>query len=170
MVKGQLVKPTNNDLNRILTENASHTKQNRKYAISASISFSQVSIREDRSEQGNDWFCKQTGLCHIPFPKRDNHLSGRRRLAINNTLFFITFFSVEDLEFCQLSIGDTCPARPERQITNTDPLTLPAKLRTKTLVLGWLLVVLGFNATLTAKIMSWRSVTHMCFLAFSHQY
>ena len=34
---------------------------------------------------------------------------------------------------------------------------------------GWL-VVLGFSATLTAKVKSWRSVTHMCFLAFSHQY
>ena len=33
-----------------------------------------------------------------------------------------------------------------------------------------LLVVLGFNATLTAKVISWRLVTHMCFLAFSHQY
>ena len=32
------------------------------------------------------------------------------------------------------------------------------------------LIVLGFNATLTAKVISWRSVTHMCFLAFSHQY
>ena len=32
---------------------------------------------------------------------------------------------------------------------------------------GWL-VELGFNATLTATL--WRSVTHMCFLAFSHQY
>ena len=32
------------------------------------------------------------------------------------------------------------------------------------------LVVSGFNATLTAKVISWRSVTHMCFLAFSHQY
>ena len=32
------------------------------------------------------------------------------------------------------------------------------------------LFVLGFNATLTAKVLSWRSVTHMCFLAFSHQY
>ena len=28
------------------------------------------------------------------------------------------------------------------------------------------LVVLGFNATLTAKVISWRSVTHMCFLCF----
>ena len=35
---------------------------------------------------------------------------------------------------------------------------------------GSWLVVLGFNATLTAKVISWRSVTHMCFLAFSHQY
>ena len=35
--------------------------------------------------------------------------------------------------------------------------------------LGWL-VVLRFNTTLTAKVISWRSVTHMCFLAFSHQY
>ena len=34
---------------------------------------------------------------------------------------------------------------------------------------GWL-VVLGLNATLTAKVISWRSVTHICFLAFSHQY
>ena len=39
----------------------------------------------------------------------------------------------------------------------------------KELMVGWL-VVLGFNATLTAKVISWRSVTHMCFLAFSHQY
>ena len=30
---------------------------------------------------------------------------------------------------------------------------------------GWL-VVLGFKATLTAKVISWRSVTHTCFLAF----
>ena len=37
------------------------------------------------------------------------------------------------------------------------------------LIDGWL-VVLGFNATLTAKVISWRSVTHECFLAFSHQY
>ena len=34
---------------------------------------------------------------------------------------------------------------------------------------GWL-VGLRFNAILTAKIISWRSVMHMCFLAFSHQY
>ena len=32
------------------------------------------------------------------------------------------------------------------------------------------LVVLGFNAILTAQVISWRSVTNMCFLAFSHQY
>ena len=32
------------------------------------------------------------------------------------------------------------------------------------------LVILGFNATLTAKVISWRSESHMCFLAFSHQY
>ena len=35
---------------------------------------------------------------------------------------------------------------------------------------SWLVVVLGFNATLTARVISWRSATHMCFLAFSHQY
>ena len=34
---------------------------------------------------------------------------------------------------------------------------------------NWLLVVLGFNASLTAKVISWRSITHMCFLAFLHQ-
>ena len=37
------------------------------------------------------------------------------------------------------------------------------------LCVGWL-VVLGFNTTLTAKVISWRSVMHVCFLAFSHQY
>ena len=31
--------------------------------------------------------------------------------------------------------------------------------------MDWL-VVLGFNATLTAKVISWRSVTHMCFPGF----
>ena len=31
-------------------------------------------------------------------------------------------------------------------------------------------VEMGFNSTLTAKVISWRSVTHICFLAFSHQY
>ena len=35
--------------------------------------------------------------------------------------------------------------------------------------LDWV-VVLGFNATFTAKVISWRSVMHMCFLDFSHQY
>ena len=34
---------------------------------------------------------------------------------------------------------------------------------------GWL-VVLGFNATFNSSVTSWRSVTHMCFQAFSHQY
>ena len=34
---------------------------------------------------------------------------------------------------------------------------------------GWL-VALGFNATSTAKVISWRSMRHLCFLAFSHQY
>ena len=37
------------------------------------------------------------------------------------------------------------------------------------LAFGWL-VVLRFNATLTAKAISWLSVALMCFLAFSHQY
>ena len=32
------------------------------------------------------------------------------------------------------------------------------------------LIVLGFNATLTARVISWRSVRHMCLLAFLHQY
>ena len=31
-------------------------------------------------------------------------------------------------------------------------------------------VVLRFNATLTANVISWWSVTHMCSLAFSHQH
>ena len=35
--------------------------------------------------------------------------------------------------------------------------------------IGWL-VVLRFNATLTAKVISWQSVMHMCLLAFLHQY
>ena len=41
--------------------------------------------------------------------------------------------------------------------------------QSRDLTIGWL-VVLGFNATLTVKVISWRSVTHLCFLAFSHQY
>ena len=36
-------------------------------------------------------------------------------------------------------------------------------------LVGWM-AVLGFNATLKARVISWRSVKHMCFLAFSHQY
>ena len=37
--------------------------------------------------------------------------------------------------------------------------------------LSWLVVVLGLNATLTARVISWQSVTHMCFFDFlqSHQ-
>ena len=31
-------------------------------------------------------------------------------------------------------------------------------------------VVLRYNVNLTAKVTSWQSVTHMCFLAYSHQY
>ena len=34
----------------------------------------------------------------------------------------------------------------------------------KSIAIGWL-VVLGFNATLIAKDISWRSVMHICFLA-----
>ena len=34
---------------------------------------------------------------------------------------------------------------------------------------AWL-VVLGFNATIRAKVISWRSLTHMCILAFSNQH
>ena len=34
---------------------------------------------------------------------------------------------------------------------------------------NWL-VVSGFNATLSARVISWRSATHTCFLVFSHQY
>ena len=45
----------------------------------------------------------------------------------------------------------------------------PANGTRLTFVVGWL-VVLSFNNTLTAMVTSWRSVTHMCFLAFSHQY
>ena len=37
-------------------------------------------------------------------------------------------------------------------------------------LVGWLVGCIGFNATLTAEVISWQSVTHMCFLAFSHQY
>ena len=35
--------------------------------------------------------------------------------------------------------------------------------------INWL-VIFGFNATLTARIISWQSMTHICFLVFSHQY
>ena len=46
---------------------------------------------------------------------------------------------------------------------------LPAFSPFPTVFSIWL-VVLGFYATLTAMVISWRWVTHMCFLAFSHQY
>ena len=36
-------------------------------------------------------------------------------------------------------------------------------------LVGWL-VGLRFNATFRTKVISWRSVTYMCFLAVSHQY
>ena len=36
-------------------------------------------------------------------------------------------------------------------------------------VADWL-VVWGSNATDTAMVLSWRSVTHLCFMAFPHQY
>ena len=32
------------------------------------------------------------------------------------------------------------------------------------------IVVLGFNATLTAKVISWQSMMHKCFLALLYQY
>ena len=50
------------------------------------------------------------------------------------------------------------------------PLLYDALLSPALGEIGLLLVVLGFNATLTAKVISWRSVRHMCFLAFSLQY
>ena len=40
----------------------------------------------------------------------------------------------------------------------------------KTLLFSWLVGSIEFNATLTAKVISWWLVMHMCFLAFSHQY
>ena len=43
-------------------------------------------------------------------------------------------------------------------------------LNIKHLPLANWLVVLRFNATLTAKVISWQSVMHMHFLAFLHQY
>ena len=49
----------------------------------------------------------------------------------------------------------------------TAVLTLSHTTKLMTGLVGWL-VVFEFNATLTAKVISLRSVTHMCFLAFSH--
>ena len=60
-----------------------------------------------------------------------------------------------NLSVCFFSSLDDC-------ILN-DVLPFPDKSR-----VGWF-AVLGFNATLMAKVISWQSVTHMCFLAFSHQ-
>ena len=41
----------------------------------------------------------------------------------------------------------------------------------KASILGLLvMVIFGFNATLTAAVISWQSVRLMCFLAFSHKY
>ena len=52
-------------------------------------------------------------------------------------------------------------------ITESDSLWNSPVVLVKKKIVGWLL---EFNATLKAKVISWRSVTHMCFLAFSHQY
>ena len=66
------------------------------------------------------------------------------------------------------TIGQTkCTRRLESFEASATELSLPLNL--PRIEVGWL-VVLEFNATLTAKVISWRSVPHMCFLAFSHQY
>ena len=40
-------------------------------------------------------------------------------------------------------------------------------IHNKGIVFDWL-IVLGYNITLKAEVMSWRSVTFMCFIAFLH--
>ena len=58
-------------------------------------------------------------------------------------------------------------AREERGM---NPVINPRKpyLPSGDRLVGWL--YWGLTPLLTAKVISWRSVTHMCFLAFSHQY
>ena len=76
-------------------------------------------------------------------------------------MLVISRFSCHD-NFCYLFIKDI-------NWTLDQPLVLSSANAFKRSDICWL-VVLEFNATLTAKVISWRSVTHMCFLAFSHQY
>ena len=49
----------------------------------------------------------------------------------------------------------------------TKPIVRVKYLKNKTPLIGWL-VVLGFNATSTAKVILWRSVTHICVSWLSH--
>ena len=55
-----------------------------------------------------------------------------------------------------------------RQPATGDPIIRPVfdgRITINDLSLSWL-VVWGFNATLTAKVISWQSVTQMCFPGF----
>ena len=72
------------------------------------------------------------------------------------------------LEFKILSFGKDLRAFAPNNLNAANNQGKGEKMLSS-LTLDWL-VVLGFNATLTAKVISWRSMTHMCFLAFSHQY
>ena len=89
---------------------------------------------------------------------------GSKQFYYSHVMFFFFYLlSLNRHHFNHTPVGQVCLS-----------VCLSRNYPNKTLfgrfkIMIWL-VVLGFNATLTSKIISWRSLTHMCFLAFSHQY
>ena len=84
---------------------------------------------------------------------------GPKNLYLLLRIFFFTFLSKIPLYYCLAT---------EIRVHIFTNYSQEHSLYFSQGFVGWL-VVLGFNATLTAKVISWRSVTHTYFLAFSHQ-
>ena len=121
------------------------------------------------------WMCKGEFNDNKNYKVRDHcHFTGRYRGAAHNkcnlkyrkpnftpVVFhnlsgYDSHLFIKNLGFSAGNI-DCIPNNEERHISFTKRI-------------GWLVGCIGFNATLTAEVISWRSVTHMRFLAFSHQY
>ena len=76
------------------------------------------------------------------------------------------------MHFSQGCSSNTLPEPPVLTINEENtPCPSSSNIFLLTLILlVWLVSCFGNNTTLTAKVISSRSVTHMCYLAFSHQY
>ena len=107
------------------------------------------------------WFPDFSGC--KPYTRKVNVSSSNHEVSTFWTLFrFMTVVYINAVQY------QTCP---NHESDNHFFAKIPGGVRTPghpLWIRPW--VVLGFNTTLTAKVISWRSVTHMCFLAFSHQY